>query len=103
MLDFLDAGLDLEREAFRCGNKLLERLHKASRRDRLPSKAWIDMFGYRMFKVFASLLILLFTQWLPLTINVSQLSWFTLSICVLWISLIMILRSDYRLVAQRSS
>lgn len=66
------------------------------------AKAWIDMFGYRMFKVFSSLLILLFTQWLPLTINVSQLSWFTLSICVVWISLIMILRYDYRLVAQRS-
>ncbi|MDB4443789.1 ATP translocase [bacterium] len=64
------------------------------------AKAWIDMFGYRMFKVFGSLLILLFTQWLPITFSFAQLSWFTLIICVTWIGLILTLRKDYALVSQ---
>lgn len=63
------------------------------------AKAWIDMFGYRMFKIFGSLLILMFTRWLPITVSVPQLSWLVILICGLWIRLIMILRRDYRLVA----
>jgi AAA family ATP:ADP antiporter len=59
------------------------------------AKAWIDMFGYRIFKVLGSVLILLFTQWLPLTFALAQLSWFILGICLTWIGLIMVLRHDY--------
>ena len=66
------------------------------------AKAWIDMFGYRLFKVSGSILILLFTQWLPFTISVPQLSWFTVSICVIWIILIYLVRQDYHLVCQSS-
>lgn len=64
------------------------------------AKAWIDMFGYRLFKVSGSILILLFTQWLPFTVSVPQLSWFTVSICVIWIILIYLVRQDYHLVCQ---
>ena len=67
------------------------------------AKAWIDMFGYRLFKVVGSVLILLFTQWLPFTVSVPQLSWFTVSICGIWIGLIMVLRHDYRLVCEQSA
>jgi AAA family ATP:ADP antiporter len=67
------------------------------------AKAWIDMFGYRMFKVFSSFLILLLTQWLPSKVGVDQLSWLTLGICVVWIGVVMALRYDYQLVSQKLS
>jgi AAA family ATP:ADP antiporter len=59
------------------------------------AKAWIDMFGYRLFKIFGSLVILLFTQWLPFTVSISQLSWFTIGICFLWLLLLAFIRRDY--------
>ena len=66
------------------------------------AKAWIDMFGYRLFKVAGSVLILLFTQWLPFAVSLPQLSWFTVGICVIWIMIIMMLRHDYQLVCEQS-
>ena len=66
------------------------------------AKAWIDMFGYRLFKVSGSILILLFTQWLPFTVSVPQLSWFTVSICVIWMILVYLVRQDYHLVCQKA-
>ena len=65
------------------------------------AKAWIDMFGYRLFKVFGSVIILLFTQWLPFTISVAQISWITISICAIWIGLVLALRFEYQVVCQR--
>jgi AAA family ATP:ADP antiporter len=67
------------------------------------AKAWIDMFGYRLFKVAGSFLILLFTQWLPFTVSVPQLSWFTAFICLIWIGLIMVLREEYHIVCQQGN
>ena len=66
------------------------------------AKAWIDMFGYRLFKVAGSVVILLFTQWLPFTVSVPQLSWFTNSICAIWIAIIFVLRLDYQMVCESS-
>jgi len=66
------------------------------------AKAWIDMFGYRLFKVLGSFVILLFTQWLPIALAVNQLSWFAVVICAVWIGLIMVLRVAYHLVCQKS-
>jgi AAA family ATP:ADP antiporter len=66
------------------------------------AKAWIDMFGYRLFKVAGSFLILLFTQWLPFTVSVPQLSWFTAFICLIWIGLIMVLRQEYHVVCKQA-
>jgi len=60
------------------------------------AKAWIDMFGYRLFKVLGSVVILLFTQWLPFTLSVPQFSWFTIAICILWIAVIFLLRPEYK-------
>jgi AAA family ATP:ADP antiporter len=62
------------------------------------AKAWIDMFGYRMFKVAGSVLILLFTQWLPFHLGVGQLSWFTIGICAVWIGMVIAIRRQYHLV-----
>ena len=66
------------------------------------AKAWIDMFGYRLFKVAGSVVILLFTQWLPFKVSVPQLSWFTVSICAIWIATIFVLRLDYQVVCESS-
>ena len=67
------------------------------------AKAWIDMFGYRLFKVSGSVVILLFTQWLPFSISVPQLSWFTISICAVWIAIIFVLRLDYQVACEASA
>jgi AAA family ATP:ADP antiporter len=64
------------------------------------AKAWIDMFGYRIFKVTGSLMILIFTQWLPVTLGISQLSWITITICAAWIGIIMVLRPEYHRVCE---
>ncbi len=67
------------------------------------AKAWIDMFGYRLFKVSGSILILLFTRWLPFTVSMPQLSWFSVGICVIWIILIYLVRQGYHAVCQSSA
>ncbi len=64
------------------------------------AKAWIDMFGYRLFKVAGSVLILLLTQWLPTGISIVSLSWVTMLVCVLWIGSITLLAREHRLVIQ---
>jgi AAA family ATP:ADP antiporter len=66
------------------------------------AKAWIDMFGYRLFKIFGSVLILIFTQWLPFALSVTQLSWFSIGICVVWAAFVLILRLEYNLVCQKA-
>lgn len=64
------------------------------------AKAWIDMFGYRLFKIAGSLLILLLTQWLPFSISAVDLSWLTMFFCLLWLGAISLLAREYRLVTQ---
>lgn len=65
------------------------------------AKAWIDMFGYRIFKVFGSLLILLFTHWLPVKWGFTQLSWVTLGLCGIWMWIILILRRYYLRISEK--
>ena len=48
------------------------------------SKAWIDMFGYRIFKVLGAMLILFLTQWTTLASGYAELSWVIIGGCVLW-------------------
>lgn len=62
-------------------------------------KAWIDMFGYRVFKVFGSLLILILTQWLDLGVGVAQISWLTLGGCGIWLWVIYALSKEYHRIA----
>ena len=60
------------------------------------AKAWIDMFGYRLFKVIGSALILLLTQALPWPFSVVQLSTLTVAICLLWLALLSYLHPAYQ-------
>ncbi len=65
------------------------------------AKAWIDMLGYRLFKVIGSLIILLLTQWLPFQVDIVQLSWATMVVCIIWVFVIMLLTREYRVVLQQ--
>ncbi len=62
------------------------------------AKAWIDMFGYRLFKIFGSVLILIFTRWLPTPLTLPQLGWLVLCICAIWLVVLRILRNEYQQV-----
>lgn len=55
------------------------------------AKAWIDMLGYRLFKVLGSFLIIGFTH----VLGVAQLGWLTVVICLLWLVLIGALAREY--------
>jgi len=35
-------------------------------------------------------------------LGLPQLSWFTVTICIIWIILIMVLRQDYQLICEQS-
>jgi ATP:ADP antiporter, AAA family len=61
------------------------------------AKAWIDMFGYRLFKALGSGLILLANAWLGPG-NAADLSWLTALICALWILTLVQLAQAYRTV-----
>jgi AAA family ATP:ADP antiporter len=59
------------------------------------AKAWIDMLGYRLFKVLGSALILVLARWLPLGENAVQLGWLTLLVCGAWILVLLLLAREY--------
>jgi AAA family ATP:ADP antiporter len=65
------------------------------------AKAWIDMFGYRLFKVAGSLLILLLTQWLPWQLETAQLSWLVIGFCLIWMFTLTRLGARYRGILER--
>lgn len=63
------------------------------------AKAWIDMLGYRLFKVLGSGIILLATQWLPVSLDIGELSILTFIVCFGWLVCIgLVSRSYQRLV-----
>ncbi len=59
------------------------------------AKAWIDMFGYRLFKIFGAVLILIFSRWISPPLSLPQLSWLVLGICTLWLLVLLVLRKEY--------
>ena len=60
------------------------------------AKAWIDMVGYRVFKIIGSILIVGLTGGIPmLTVATGEMSWVVLVVCIVWIGLIFAIRKDY--------
>ena len=59
------------------------------------AKAWIDMLGYRLFKVLGSGLILLATVALPIKLSVPELSILTFAICLVWLYVIALVSRQY--------
>lgn len=64
------------------------------------AKAWIDMFGYRIFKVFGSMLIIVLTQWTAIATGYADLSWMIISGCVVWILVLINLHREYQLLSR---
>jgi AAA family ATP:ADP antiporter len=62
------------------------------------AKAWIDMVGYRTFKIAGNALILVLTQWLPWKLGYAQLSWVVLAFCGLWVWAVLRIREDYHAI-----
>lgn len=65
------------------------------------AKAWIDMFGYRIFKVFGSMLIIVLTQWTAIATGYADLSWIIISGCVIWMLVLINVHREYQLLTDR--
>lgn len=59
------------------------------------AKAWIDMFGYRLFKIIGSMMLLALTQWFSVRWAPADFSLLVIPACILWIGAVIALRSDY--------
>ncbi len=60
------------------------------------AKAWIDMLGYRTFKVAGSALIVAVSAVAPVTRLPFDLAWLTLAICALWLASVALLGLEQR-------
>lgn len=58
-------------------------------------KAWIDMFGYRMFRIIGSLLVLSLTQWFGVAWASETFSYLVMPVCLVWIWVVFRLQPDY--------
>jgi AAA family ATP:ADP antiporter len=65
------------------------------------AKAWIDMFGYRIFKVAGSMLILLLTQWTTLLKGTADLSLVVIVGCTAWLLVLLVLYREYQTILHR--
>ena len=61
------------------------------------AKAWIDMLGYRLFKVFGSALILIVTGLAPVSAHLAYLSLTTIIGCGVWLLMVGFISREYRL------
>ena len=59
------------------------------------AKAWIDMFGYRLFKIIGALLVLSLTQWFGVTWASETFSYLVMPVCLVWIWAVFRLKPDY--------
>jgi AAA family ATP:ADP antiporter len=64
------------------------------------AKAWIDMVGYRSFKIVGNVVILLLTQWLPWQLGYAGLSWVVLVFCGVWAWAVLRVRADYSVISR---
>ncbi len=59
------------------------------------AKAWIDMFGYRLFKALGSLIIIALTHRSLVGEGVADLGWVTLGGCAVWTWVLVTLHREY--------
>ena len=62
------------------------------------AKGWIDMFGYRIFKVAGSMLILFLTQWTSLATGTADLTTVVIIGCVAWVGMLLVLYREYQII-----
>lgn len=65
------------------------------------AKAWIDMFGYRLFKIIGSMLVLSLTQWFGFTWASETFSYLVMPVCLVWVFAVIRLRPDYIKLCKR--
>jgi ATP:ADP antiporter, AAA family len=58
------------------------------------AKAWVDMFGYRLFKVLGSILIILLTK--RFLVTTEELTWCVWFIIAMWLLCIILIQGDYK-------
>lgn len=63
------------------------------------AKAWIDMFGYRIFKVAGSMMILFLTQWTTLVRGTADLTLVVIAGCMVWVGVLLVLYREYQAIA----
>lgn len=61
-------------------------------------KGWIDMFGYRTFKIFGALIIIALAQ---MTYIVIDLNWVIMLGCAIWAGILVVLHRDYLAIMQQ--
>ena len=64
------------------------------------AKAWIDMFGYRLFKALGSLIIIALSHWSLVGEEVAGLGWVTLVGCVIWAWMLVALHKEYLILTR---
>lgn len=60
------------------------------------AKAWIDMLGYRSFKLIGAFFILVLTQWTHIVPNVIPLTWVIILGCAIWMGILIVLNRSYQ-------
>lgn len=61
------------------------------------AKAWIDMLGYRLFKVFGSVLILIITGLVPVSSHFAYLGLIVILGCGVWLIVVGFISREYRI------
>ncbi|MDD3528824.1 MAG: Npt1/Npt2 family nucleotide transporter [Gallionellaceae bacterium] len=67
------------------------------------AKAWIDMFGYRLFKAMGSLIIIVVSQWTLSGSSVVDLGWVALAGCLVWTWVLVTLNREYQGLIARAA
>ena len=67
------------------------------------AKAWIDMFGYRLFKALGALIIIGVSQWALAGNGVVDLGWVILLGCGLWAWVLVTLNREYQVLTCREN
>jgi AAA family ATP:ADP antiporter len=65
------------------------------------AKAWIDMFGYRVFKIIGALLVLALTQWFGIAWASGTFSYLVMPVCLVWMLAAISLKPDYQKLCRR--
>ncbi len=63
-------------------------------------KSWIDMFGYRTFKIFGALIIIALAQSAEIMPVMVDLNWIVMLGCVIWVGFLVALYRDYLAIMQ---
>ncbi len=66
------------------------------------AKAWIDMFGYRLFKALGALIIIVLSQWTLAGHGVVNLGWVVLAGCGLWAWVLVTLNREFQTLTRQS-